>query len=355
MFRNAEVRRFAAVFVFVCAVFLALGWLFGGPVCALMLALLSLVLAVLFYVVTRARYRRLRELASKVDAALFGERGVSFDSMREGEVAILSSEIGKMVSRLNLAADSLHEQNEALADSLADISHQLKTPMTSLSINTELMRKQLLDAREGLDARGVRELLDRLHTCQGLQGRVEWLVAALLRLARLDAGVVKMAHVPVFVSSIVRTVTDTLAIPADLADVSLVVDVDEDASFVGDPSWATEALLNVVKNCLEHAGAGGTVSVCARQDALACRIRVCDTGPGFREEDIAHVFDRFYRSGQDPEASSEVAPAGVGIGLALARSLISAQNGTITAHNLEDEDGHVMGARFEIVFFSLTV
>lgn len=118
-------------------------------------------------------------------------------------------------------------------------------------------------------------------------------------------------------------------------------------------SWSVEALGNILKNCMEHTPAGGCVTVRVTQDVLACRIRVEDTGPGIAEIDLPHIFERFYRGkrGGSEEASNEVNPAGVGIGLSLAKSLVTAQGGTLTAENVRDEAGVVTGAAFTIAFF----
>ena len=140
----------------------------------------------------------------------------------------------------------------------------------------------------------------------------------------------------------------------DLADVRLVVDAAPGAGFEGDLSWTAEALENVLKNCLEHTPAGGEVRVSCAEDALAFRLCVEDTGPGIAPEDLPHVFERFYRGGkgnaQSADAGSEVDPAGVGIGLALARSLVTAQGGSIRAGNAASG-----GARFDVVFFKAVV
>lgn len=357
LMRNRELARFAALYVLLAsAAVLGASFCFGRPA-AWCLAAYASVQGVVLIVFLRRRYRDIERLSARIDAVLHGDRDLSLGSMREGDLSVLSSELEKMVARLHLTADELEKETHALADSLADISHQLKTPLTSLSIISELMRKRLIESREGLDASDVRELIDRLRVMQRLQERVRWLVAALLKMARVDAGMVELARVEVDASEVVRRAAETLAIPFDLADVALEVDAQPGAFFMGDPAWSTEALSNILKICMEHTDPGGTVSVRVRQDALACRIRVEDTGPGIAEADLPHVFERFYRGGEADGAagSADVDPNGVGIGLSLAQSLVSAQGGAIRASNAVDEHGAVLGARFDIVFFSLNV
>ena len=310
----------------------------------------GLIVTVIFIILTNRRYRALANMAANLDRVLAGERDIRLRDMSEGELAILSSEIDKVIARLNLTVDELQAEKLALSDALADISHQLKTPLTSIAISTELIRDRL-------SARGDSEdLVERLRLIQTLQARVEDLVAALLKLARIDAGVIKLVCGPVDARELVCKSFEPLAIAFDIADVRFSADVQDGASYEGDLTWSVEALENILKNCMEHTPAGGCVSVRATEDVLACRIRIEDTGPGIAESDLPHIFERFYRGSRDANAApSEVNPAGVGIGLALSKSLVTAQGGTLTAENLRDENGNVTGAAFNLVFFKTVV
>lgn len=310
----------------------------------------GLIVTVIFMILTNRRYRALAKMATNLDRVLAGERDIRLRDMSEGELAILSSEIDKVIARLNLTVDELQAEKLALSDALADISHQLKTPLTSIAISTELIRDRL-------SARGDSEdLVDRLRLIQTLQARVEDLVAALLKLARIDAGVIKLVRGAVDARELVRKSFEPLAIAFDIADVRFSADVQDGASYEGDLTWSVEALENILKNCMEHTPAGGCVSVHVTEDVLACRIRIEDTGPGIAESDLPHIFERFYRGSRDANAApSEVNPAGVGIGLALSKSLVTAQGGTLTAENLRDENDNVTGAAFNLVFFKAVV
>lgn len=310
----------------------------------------GLIVTVIFIILTNRRYRALAKMAANLDRVLAGERDIRLRDMSEGELAILSSEIDKVIARLNLTVDELQAEKLALSDALADISHQLKTPLTSIAISTELIRDRL-------SARGDSEdLVERLRLIQTLQARVEDLVAALLKLARIDAGVIKLICGAVDARELVRKSFEPLAIAFDIADVRFSADVQDGASYEGDLTWSVEALENILKNCMEHTPAGGCVSVRVTEDVLACRIRIEDTGPGIAESDLPHIFERFYRGSRDANAApSEVNPAGVGIGLALSKSLVTAQGGTLTAENLRDENGNITGAAFNLVFFKAVV
>lgn len=310
----------------------------------------GLIVTVIFMILTDRRYRALAKMAANLDRVLAGERDIRLRDMSEGELAILSSEIDKVIARLNLTVDELQAEKLALSDALADISHQLKTPLTSIAISTELIRDRL-------SARGDSEdLVERLRLIQTLQARVEDLVSALLKLARIDAGVIKLVCGDVDARELVRKSFEPLAIAFDIADVRFSADVQDGASYEGDLTWSVEALENILKNCMEHTPAGGCVSVRVTEDVMACRIRIEDTGPGIAESDLPHIFERFYRGSRDANATpSEVNPAGVGIGLALSKSLVTAQGGTLTAENLRDENGNITGAAFNLVFFKTVV
>lgn len=310
----------------------------------------GLIVTVIFIFLTNRRYRALANMAANLDRVLAGERDIRLRDMSEGELAILSSEIDKVIARLNLTVDELQAEKLALSDALADISHQLKTPLTSIAISTELIRDRL-------SARGDSEdLVERLRLIQTLQARVEDLVSALLKLARIDAGVIKLVCGAVDARELVRKSFEPLAIAFDIADVRFSADVQDGASYEGDLTWSVEALENILKNCMEHTPTGGCVSVRVTEDVLACRIRIEDTGPGIAESDLPHIFERFYRGSRDASAApSEVNPAGVGIGLALSKSLVTAQGGTLTAENLRDENGNITGAAFNLVFFKAVV
>lgn len=364
LLRNKEVRRaLAASALLACA---AVGVLFlalpsalpdlgsenlarvRGIACGTV-AVVSAALIALFLIVTRMRYRKLAELSSRLDRTLSGDRTIEFRSMEEGELAILACELDKVVCRLNLTVDELEREKRALSDSLADISHQLKTPLTSIALSLELIRTRAGETPETAD------IAQRVRLVQNLQARLEDLVAALLKLARIDAGAIRLVHAPVDAAELVRRAFEPLAIAYDIADVAFEPHVQEGAGYKGDLAWSVEALGNILKNCMEHTPAGGSVRLSVTEDALACRIRVQDSGPGIDEADLPHIFERFYRGAAEETQQAQVNPAGVGIGLALARSLVTAQGGALTAENAVDEKGSRTGAAFEMTFFKTVV
>lgn len=323
MFRNRELITEAAVLGLLCCGITAWGFSqgYGSPALGICLAF-----SIAHFLFTWLRYRKLRKLSEDLDNLLVRGTPLPIQDYTEGELSILSSQIQKMTLRLTEAADMLQKDKTFLADSMADISHQLRTPLTAMHLTAAMLSgPDLNDDRR-------RELTQELkHLLQ----RTQWLVEALLKMSKLDAGTVHLAAEPVAVKELIRRSAEPLAVAMELRGQQLRVFCGQEA-FTGDMIWSAEALSNLLKNCMEHTPEGGTITVTAQENSLYTQIDVEDTGPGFREADIPHLFQRFYRGSSEP---------GYGIGLALARTIITAQNGTIRAMNT----GH--GAKYSVKFY----
>lgn len=287
----------------------------------------SLYLGTEFY-----RYRRLQKMSRDLDDLLISGKPLPIHEYDEGELSILANQIQKLTLRLTESAEVVKADKVYLADSLADISHQLRTPLTAMNLTTTMLRSPDLtdDKRMELTAE-LRNLLNR----------TDWLVETLLKLSKLDAGTVKLAKDTVSVPELISRSAAPIAIPMDLRNLQLVVNC-KDECFTGDPIWSAEALGNILKNCMEHTPEGGMITVTAQENALFTQIEVEDTGSGFDAKDIPHLFERFYKGSNASQNS-------YGIGLALARTVITAQNGTIQAMN-----GRA-GAKFVIKFYKQTI
>lgn len=219
-----------------------------------------------------------------------------------------------------------------LADSLADISHQLRTPLTAMNLTATMLRTPELTNERRMELAGeLRNLLTR----------IDWLVETLLKLSKLDAGTVTLAKDPVSVRELISRAAAPIAIPMDLRNQKLLVHCEKE-QFQGDLIWSSEALGNILKNCMEHTPEGGTITVTATETALFTQVEVEDTGSGFDEKDIPRLFERFYKGSNASENS-------YGIGLALARTVIAAQNGTVQAMNGST------GAKFVIKFYKQVI
>lgn len=284
------------------------------------------------------RYQRIAALADKVDRYLHGYMDLYIQEQREGELAILESEIGKMVLRLRNQAELLRKDKIYLADSIADISHQIRTPLTTINlIVSRLSSRELAEEK--------RKYL--LMEMEGMLVHIDWLIQSLLTISKLDAGTIQMQERRVAVPELIRNSTETLEIPIELRQQQLEVECDAPVSFIGDMKWMKEALMNIVKNCMEHTPEGGRIRICAVENPIYTEILVEDNGPGIDMEDLPHLFEHFYKGKNSSDKS-------VGIGLALARMIIEGQHGNITAENIR-ERGRICGARFAIRFYKSVV
>ena len=348
--RNRQFALQLVLMAVVSAALAAAAWCAACAEAAAGAACAGAVCCALFAAFSRQRYREIARLAAEMDEVLHSGRRVSFSDCREGDVAILRSEVSKMVARLARTSEQLQAEKTALANALADISHQIRTPLTAMSLLVPV-------AERASDEQARRSALRELES---MVERVSWLVTALLKLARIDAGVMAFEKRPVRVADVAVRALAPLELSLDVHGVAWSVAVGG-ATFEGDAAWTAEALENIVKNCAEAAGAGGSVRIEATEDALATRILVSDDGPGIAAEDLPHVFERFYRGrsdaamrgGRDGDAAvrDEVGgPQGFGIGLSLAQALVSAQGGSIRARNLAQG-----GACFEITFPKMNV
>lgn len=327
--RNPEIRRDAAIGAMAGAALIALGFSLHAAAGILAAVAFALGMALHFWA-EWVRYRRIARLCADLDAILHEGRSIDLSSYREGELSVLSDGIAKLVNRLLGQAESAGAEKDALADSLADISHQLRTPLTSINLLISLLKAQELE--EGKR----QELLTKLER---QTDRMEWLVESLLKLARLDAGRVVFKKERVPLSAVAKKAAAAVAVPMDMKGQTLRLEGDGEASFIGDAAWTAEALGNILKNCMEHTPQGGTISVTWRENAIFSEFVVRDSGPGIPKEELPRLFERFYRGSGAAEGSA-------GIGLSLSRGIICAQNGTVKAENAREG-----GAKFTVRFY----
>ena len=336
---NDSLTKHVVVLVALCIAVTGVTFLAVGVEAALCCAILSLVVFVFFLAVSLRRRSEIRRLTDEIDEVLNLGRRLSFSNCREGDIAVLANELEKMVARLSRLTSQIENEKTALADSLADISHQIRTPLTAAELMLPAIERATDEEQRKRLARDLEHLLDR----------VSWLVATLLKMAKVDAGALHMESRPVSVASMVARACAPLELSLDLRGIALVIEIPGNAHFTGDETWCAEAIENIVKNSMEHCQAGGTITIRAEEDALACHISISDDGPGISEEDLPHLFERFYRGTGSKEGE------GFGVGLALARSLISGQGGTLRAANVPGEDGGSAGAVFEVAFPKIRV
>ncbi len=326
MFRNREVKY--GFFLFLAAGLLCGSAVFGAAPRALPAFLAFFVLAVLIFLAVNAlRYKRIAGLSLYLKRVLNGEKQLDIPDNAEGELSLLRNDIYKLVTMLETQAELLKADRTYLADSLSDISHQLKTPMTSMLVMTDILRAGKLPAEK------QEEFMAAIHS---QLERMEWLLSSLLKISKLDAGTVRFRQDRIRVSELIKKSVEHLLIPMEIKDQEFIVRVPEEHTVVCDLQWTAEAVSNIIKNCIEHTPEHGRILVRSEEHGLYLRLIIEDSGEGIAPEDLPHIFERFYK-GKNAGKDS------VGIGLAMANHIIGIQNG-----KLEAESAPGYGSRFFI-------
>jgi len=306
----------------------------AGTACGILALCLSLLYTIIHFLSDRKRYLKISDLCDAIDRILHSRHTLDIKEYAEGELSILSSEIYKMTVRMREQAELLKKDKQYLADSMANISHQIRTPLTSANLIATLLQKQDLTYERRLQlTQDMMKLLEH----------IDHLVTVILKLSKFDAGTVQLKKETVPVADLINKASEPLLIPMELRNQQLQVNINGNGSFVGDLAWTAEAVGNVLKNCMEHTPEGGIIKIDASENALYTEIVISDNGSGIDEDDLPHLFERFYR-GKNTSAQN------YGIGLALARLIISEQNGTIKAENARNG-----GAKFTIRFYKSVV
>ncbi len=328
MFRNRELKTECILDAILTAAASAAGFLLH-PLAGILLFLLGSGLTVLHLLHGRKRYARIGALTKAIDRVLHEQDRILFAECEEGELAILTAEIRKMTERMKDQNEQLLADRRLLSDSIADLFHQIRTPLTSVNLLTSMLSEADLPAEKR--TRYLRELKLQLS-------RIQWITETLLKLSKLDADAVIFRPEPVSARALLEEAAEPLRVRLELKNVALEVE-GEEAELTVDRAWTEESILNILKNCMEHTPEGGRIRVQIQESAVLSRMTISDTGPGFAAEDLGHLFERFYR-GRNAAADS------IGIGLALSRGVIAGQGGTVTAKNAEGG-----GAQFVITFY----
>jgi len=268
------------------------------------------------------RRKEIETLSADVRRIIDG-KAVDLRDNLEGRLSILKNDIHILAGRLNEQADNLQKERRALADTLADISHQLKTPLTAMMVMTELLE----DAPPEKRAEFVGSLKQNLT-------QTEWLVNALLKMAKLESGSVSFGEVDMSASQLSELALQPLRILLDIKDQQVALS--GEASFCCDRSWTAEALTNILKNASEHSPAGSVIEVVAGTNPLCGWLAVTDAGKGIPQAEMKGLFQRFGSSRH-----------GTGIGLPLALAILRGQNGDIDV----DGGGRGRGATFTMKFY----
>lgn len=272
----------------------------------------------------REENRRIKDLSEYLEQVNSGKAQI-LSASGEDDFSKLEDEIYKTVTFLYQTKDQAVRIKNDFAENLSNIAHQIKTPITAISLACQRMKQEF-------DYKALEQVERQLS-------RLSYLEESLLVLSRLDAGTLSLQKKEVDVFTLLVLAADNLQELFSASGTSIEIPEQGEMLMLADLDWTMEAMMNLMKNCMEH-HKGGTVHCFYAQNPLYTEILIWDEGSGFAKEDIPHIFERFYR-GQN------AGDGGIGIGLSLAKEIIERQNGTIRAKNKPDG-----GAIFEIHFYS---
>ena len=258
---------------------------------------------------------------------------LEIDTISEDELSILKNEIYKTAVMLKEAALNSNKDKLNLKKSLEDISHQLKTPLTSILV----LLDNLIDEPD-MDS-SIRN--DFIIDIKRNVININFLVQALLKLSKFDANTVHFIKKENDLEMIVKEAIKNVSTLCDLRNINIRLNILENAKVVCDAKWQIEAITNIIKNAIEHSKDNSSIIINIDNNRVYSKIEVIDFGDGISKRDIKHIFERFYK-GENATSNS------IGIGLALAKTIIEEDKGTIAVESNESN------TKFTIKYFKLT-
>lgn len=307
-----------------------------SAVATVIVFLLSILLMGSSLLYTRWRYRELEKLSVYLKEISNGNDSRSLDlrDNQEGELSILKNDIYKVTRMLSEHRSLLQQDKLQLTDAISDISHQLKTPLTSMTVMADLLSApDLPPAKRTEFTHHIRIQLER----------IDWLVSSLLKLSKIDAKTIQFKKDRIPMKNLIQKAIEPVMIPMDIKGQTVTIEGDDNISFIGDFNWTAEAVINILKNSVEHTPEGGAITIAFSENVLYTELIIADNGRGIPKEDLPYIFKRFYKGKNASEGS-------IGIGLAMAHSIIASQNGVI---DVSSDSGK--GTQFRIKFYKQVI
>lgn len=290
------------------------------------------IILILFIILALSYFKKIYEdIKDMTDYVYNSSEGVRFEMKnrnQDGQIGFLKTELIKMTNILKEKVELLNNEKIFLNNTISDISHQLKTPMTSLVILNDLMY-------EDLPQETKIEFLDKIKS---QLNRMEWLVKSMLKLSKVEAKVIDFEKKEVKIKELIKRSVAPSLIPMEIKNIELSISGDDNTSYIGDINWSSEAFVNIIKNCIEHTPQGGKINISYDENPIYCEVVIKDSGEGIDKKDLPHIFKRFYKGKASKEDS-------VGIGLAMSKSIIESQNGDIYVNSEKNQ-----GTEFHIIF-----
>lgn len=269
----------------------------------------------IFYLYDKNKSKKIKEITKMISKINNRQFDIDINDFNEGELSILKNEISKTTTMLRQVADNSVKDKLNLKDSLGDISHQLKTPLTSITI----MIDNILDNSD-MDEKTRKKFLINIKR-EILN--INFLVMSLLKLSKFDANVVKFNKESVYLKDIIIESIKNVSMIKELKNITIKVSGDDNIKLLCDFKWQVESITNILKNSIEHTSEYGTVEVNYSENKLYTRILIKDNGKGIDSDDLPHIFDRFYKGENGSDDS-------FGIGLSLSKTIIEKEGGSIT-------------------------
>ena len=282
----------------------------------------------LVYVISQEK--KIKEINDYINGINNKNYTLKIEENNNSELSRLRNELYKTTVLLKETAELSVKEKENLSTAIADISHQLKTPLTSIRIMLDNIQDDPDMEKE------VRE-----DFLMEISKQIDWissLVISLLKIAKFDAGTIKMENEEIHVQKLIDAVIGNLAILIELKEIEIITKIDEKAVFLADYKWQQEALTNILKNAIEHSNQKSKIYIEVENTSVFLKIKIRDEGQGISKVDQKHIFERFYKAKNSSENS-------IGIGLALAKTIIEKNNGYV---NVDSEVGK--GTTFEIKY-----
>ena len=289
-----------------------------------------LIITIIFFIHIRKIYKKCDKLNNYINDVLNDNYTLNISEYEEGIFSTLSNDVYKITNKLKEQSEILYKDKKYLETTLEDISHQLKTPLTSMYMINDLLYDDKIDKKTKY------EFLNKNK--EQLQ-RIEWLVTSLLKLSKLESGTIKLNQKNIKVKELINKSVESIRIPIELKDQELIMDVDNKTIVNIDLNWTSEAILNIVKNAYEHTPNNGVIKISVKDNPLYVEINITDNGVGIDDEDINLIFERFYKGKHNSKDS-------IGIGLNMAKQIIERQKGEINVISRKNS-----GTTFIIKFY----
>lgn len=277
--------------------------------------IINFILTLIIYLIYKQRQKKkFINLNKYLVDILNGNYSLNLNDYKEGYFSILKNNIYKITTRLKEQSDLAIKERNELEHILSDISHQIKTPLTSLYVINDIL----------LNNNSKKETKEFLNQSKRQLEKIEWLVTSLLTLSRLENGFIKLNIEKVNSKILINKSLESLLVPIELKEQKVILDIDE-FDFNIDLNWTIEALSNIIKNAYEHTHNEGIITIEAKDNPIYSEIKIKDNGMGIKNKDLPYIFERFYKCSNQKES--------IGIGLNMAKKIIELEHGTISVES----------------------